>query len=141
MILLDSDHLTVLGYSDDPRCALLTERLERASDPSVATTIVSFEEQMRGWTAEIHRQRDVHRQVVFYERLGMMVDFFRRWMIVPFDSKAADSFLSLKKDRIRIGTQDLKIASIALVHHAKLLSANLRDFRKVPGLQVESWLD
>jgi tRNA(fMet)-specific endonuclease VapC len=35
---------------------------------------------------------------------------------------------------------DLKIAAIALVHDALLLSANLRDFRKVPGLRVESWL-
>jgi predicted nucleic acid-binding protein len=35
---------------------------------------------------------------------------------------------------------DLKIASIALVHKALLPSANLSDFRKVPGLRVENWL-
>src|SRR5262245_5520574 len=106
MILLDSDHLTVLGYADDPRCAALTQRLERAGDPSIATTIISYEEQMRGWTAEIRRQRDVHRQVVYYARLGKMVDFFQRWTIMPFDSGAADHFVRLRKDRVRIGTQD-----------------------------------
>lgn len=36
---------------------------------------------------------------------------------------------------------DLKIASIAISHDAMLLSRNLRDFRKVPGLNVENWLD
>jgi tRNA(fMet)-specific endonuclease VapC len=46
----------------------------------------------------------------------------------------------LRKQRIRIGSQDLKIAAIALTRDALLLSANLRDFRHVPGLRVENWL-
>ena len=41
--------------------------------------------------------------------------------------------------KIRIGTHDLKIAAITLVHDATLLSGNLRDFKKVPGLKVEDW--
>jgi tRNA(fMet)-specific endonuclease VapC len=36
---------------------------------------------------------------------------------------------------------DLKIACIALAHEALLLSRNLVDFEKVPGLRVENWLD
>lgn len=35
---------------------------------------------------------------------------------------------------------DLKIVAIALVQDALLLSSNLRDFRQVPGLRVEDWL-
>ena len=35
---------------------------------------------------------------------------------------------------------DLKIASIVLVHGATLLSSNLQDFERVPGLPVEDWL-
>ena len=35
---------------------------------------------------------------------------------------------------------DLRIASIALTHDATLLSRNLRDFTKIPGLRVEDWL-
>jgi tRNA(fMet)-specific endonuclease VapC len=41
--------------------------------------------------------------------------------------------------KIRIGTMDLKIAAIALAHGATLLSRNLVDFKKVPGLTVEDW--
>ena len=37
-------------------------------------------------------------------------------------------------------TSDLKIASIAIVQGARLLSANIRDFEQVPGLSVEDWL-
>ena len=42
---------------------------------------------------------------------------------------------------MRIGTQDLRIASVALSIDAVVLSRNLRDFRQVPGLRVENWLD
>jgi tRNA(fMet)-specific endonuclease VapC len=34
---------------------------------------------------------------------------------------------------------DLKIAAIALIHDALLLSANLRDFQQVPALRVADW--
>jgi predicted nucleic acid-binding protein len=35
---------------------------------------------------------------------------------------------------------DLKIAFIALVHHATLLLRNIQDFQQVADLQVENWL-
>jgi tRNA(fMet)-specific endonuclease VapC len=35
---------------------------------------------------------------------------------------------------------DLRIAAIALANDALLLSANQRDFGKVPRLRVEDWL-
>jgi tRNA(fMet)-specific endonuclease VapC len=53
---------------------------------------------------------------------------------------AADRFAELRRQKIRIGSQDLKIAAIAITRDALLLSANLRDFQKVPGLRVENWL-
>lgn len=47
MILLDSDHLTVLKYRESDRYQRLTERLSAAND-AVGTTIANVEEQMRG---------------------------------------------------------------------------------------------
>ena len=60
--------------------------------------------------------------------------------VLPFDDSAAAQFKEFRKQKVRIGTQDLKIAAIALTHDAILLSANLRDFRLVPGLRIENWL-
>jgi tRNA(fMet)-specific endonuclease VapC len=62
------------------------------------------------------------------------------WEIIRWGEPAADEFKRLRKLRVRIGTQDLKIASIAITSDALLLSANLRDFQRVPGLRVEDWL-
>jgi tRNA(fMet)-specific endonuclease VapC len=96
---------------------------------------------MRGWLAVIHGQQDVRRQVVYYERLARLFRFFSDWRILPFDDSAANMFQSLRAQKVRIGSSmDLKIASIVLVQDATLLSDNLRDFKKVPGLRIEDWL-
>jgi tRNA(fMet)-specific endonuclease VapC len=140
MILLDTDHLTVLKYPESPQHALLTTRMQASADQAFATTAISVEEQVRGWLLKISQTSQVQDQVPYYGRFVELFAFFHGWHIVPFDGQAAAEFKALRKQRIRIGTMDLKIASIALVQRAKLLSANLRDFQKVPGLDVENWL-
>ena len=141
MIILDTDHLTVLRYEDDSHYSRLTSRLDASPDQHIVTTVVTMEEQMRGWLAEINRWREVRRQITAYERLVRMVEFLSEWEIIRLDDPVADQFDRLRKSGVRIGSQDLKIASIAVVHNALLLSANLRDFRRVPGLRVENWLN
>ena len=44
--------------------------------------------------------------------------------ILPLDNRAAIEFKRLRDQRIRIGTMDLKIASIALMHDTTLVSGN-----------------
>ena len=60
MILLDTDHLSVLRYKQDPRCRVLRKRLDDASDQFRATTVTTVEEQRRGWLAELARRKDVN---------------------------------------------------------------------------------
>src|SRR5262245_61299734 len=140
MILLDTDHLTVLRHGKHPQFQGLADRLQASTDPSIATTVISLEEQMRGWLAEIARRKKLHDLVPLYAKLTEVVEFYRHWQVLPFDAAAANICEELKRQKIRVGTQDLKIASIALANDAHLLSANLVDFQKVPGLRVEDWL-
>jgi tRNA(fMet)-specific endonuclease VapC len=141
VILLDTDHVNVLKYPDHPRFASLTTQLNTSADQDIATTVITVEEQMRGWLAWINRSDDVRRQVPAYQELLRLFDFFARWQVVPFDEQAAGEFQGLRAQRIRIGTMDLKIAAIALIHDALLLSANLRDFQQVPNLRVANWIN
>ena len=131
MILLDTDHFSVFQFADDPRAGALRTRLAAAGDRDIATTIITFEEEMRGWLGRIHGERDPLRQVNAYRRLLELADAFRVWRIVPFDDRAAREFAGLRRQRVRIGAQDLKIASIAITQRALLLSANLGDFRQL----------
>ncbi len=139
MILLDTDHVNIL-QSRGASTSVLAGRMTTSHDQDFWVTAITIEEQMRGWLALIHRLHDVPKQIPAYDRLVGLFDFFERWQIAPFDQGAVDEFVRLRKLRVRVGTMDLKIAAIALAKGAMLLSANLRDFEQVPGLQVENWL-
>lgn len=139
MILLDTDHFSVLT---DGRHLLHSQFVSRLTetDDSVAIPVISVEEQLRAWLAQIHRVQDVRKQVTPYDRLIRLLDTLGDWDVVRWSEAASDEFLRLRKSRVRIGTYDLKIAAMAIVASALLLSANLRDFEQVPGWRVEDWL-
>jgi tRNA(fMet)-specific endonuclease VapC len=60
-------------------------------------------------------------------------------IVAAFDSAAA-TFDGLRKRRVKIGSSDLKIASIGLAADALVFTANLRDFERVPDLKFENWI-
>lgn len=141
MIVLDTNHLSVLAKVGTSRSESLADRLVERVGESIATTIVCVEESLRGWLADIHRAETVRDEQRPYDRLGAMIDFLADWEILKLDDFAVAKFEEFQRQRIRVAPQDLKIASIALVNNALLLSANLKDFQKVPGLRVENWLE
>ena len=140
MIILDTDHISVLQHEDSSKALALLQKLDSIPPEDVATTAVTVEEQARSWLSLIGPYTDVCQQVKYYDRLMAMIDFFAGWHLLRFNESAAEEFRRLRHERVRIASTDLKIASIALVNNATLVSANLRDFEKVPGLQVEDWL-
>lgn len=138
MYLLDTDHLSVLQRGN-VESARLRARLNAVRTEPVATTIISYEEQVRGWLSYLAQARSLDRQVMAYERLQRHLAHFCAIPLVAFDTDAADMLRQLQQARVRIGTMDLKIAAIALAQHATLLTRNLSDFGKVPQLHVEDW--
>lgn len=138
LLVVDSDH-----FSELERNLAAGQRLAlRLSGTTLekATTVVTIEEQMRGWLAQIGRVRDVHRQVAPYSKLQRQIDAFADWLILPWDQDSADLFTAFRRDGLRIGSLDLKIACIVMAHDATLLTRNSIDFGKVPGLRFENWL-
>ena len=115
-------------------------RLSAVSDDAVISAITA-EGQMRGWLAEIHRSTNPVQQIAAYDRLVRQVELSALWVILPWDLAAVECFRRLRDQLIRIGTQDLKIASIVLAHDATLLTRNTGDFAKMQGLKFKNWLD
>ena len=142
MILLDTDHVTLLQHAEGDRYDRLMQRIDQLPPTETfAISVITIEEQMRGWLAVLAKERQTRRQVAPYRELVALFDFFSRYAIALFDDPAAAQFDELRKAKIRIGTMDLKIAAIALVNHSVLVTANRRDFEQVPGLRVENWAD
>jgi tRNA(fMet)-specific endonuclease VapC len=140
MIALDTDHISLLQHRGSPKAEAVRQRVLALSTDEVAVTAATLEEQARSWISLIGRYSDVRQQVAYYDRFVSMFRFFATWQVLPFDNLAAEEFRRLRSERVRIGTTDLKIAAITLVHGATLVSSSLRNFAKVPGLRVEDWL-
>lgn len=139
MVVLDTDLLTLVQHKRGKAVDRLSFRLGELTDDEIAATIISYEEQMRGWLALLSAARDMAGQVEVYRRLSGHVRFFADIQLLPFDEPAAVEFQRLRAAKVRIGTMDLRIAAIALSRGATLLSRNLADVAKVPGLAVEDW--
>jgi len=83
---------------------------------------------------------DVRDQVTAYERFQFAVLSFHDWQLLPWNEPAVAQFESLRTQRVRLGSMDLKIGSIALTRGATLLTRNTVDFSRIPNLAFEDWL-
>ena len=139
LLVLDTDH-----FSEWERGSAAGFRLRTrlgVANTDMAVTGVTVEEQMRGWLAEIRRHNDPRRQISPYAKFQRQVEAFADWMVLAWDADGAELFLNLRRQGLRLGTMDLKVACITLVHEATLLTLNARDFAEVPGLRFENWLE
>jgi tRNA(fMet)-specific endonuclease VapC len=71
--------------------------------------------------------------------LNRTLEYFQTINVIDFDRAAVDCYQEIIGQKIRVGTQDLKIAAIALSRQAIVVTRNNRDFSKIPGLQIEDW--
>ena len=74
-----------------------------------------------------------------YQRLVETVMLLSEFNILQYDRKAQEIYHTFRKQGIRIGTQDLRIGLIVLANEGILLTRNIRDFEKVPGLTIQDW--
>lgn len=139
MLVLDTDHFSELERNSSAG-QRLTARLETSTEDK-ALTILTVEEQLRGWLAKINRHHDPQLQITSYAKLQRQVEAMADWIILPFDADAAARFVEFRRRGVRIGSMDLKIASVVIAHEVTLLTRNSTDFAQVPGLRFENWLD
>lgn len=69
--------------------------------------------------------------------------FLKPFVSLPFDDFAANTYGRIRADLEQAGTPigplDLQIAAIALTHHLILVTHNIREFSRIPHLQLEDW--
>ena len=92
MVILDTDHMSVLERREQPALGHLLNRLTELSSSEVATTVISYEEQMRGWMAYLARSRSMAQQITAYGRLLSHLDNYCRIPVLAFDESAATEF-------------------------------------------------
>ncbi|MBC6422834.1 MAG: type II toxin-antitoxin system VapC family toxin [Hormoscilla sp. SP5CHS1] len=136
--ILDTEHVSLI-QREEP---FVTKRLKKINISKVAVTVITVEEQMRGRLNSIRQasQSGKSEQILFaYANLRKTVDFYRDMNLLDFDGAASTRYAELSRQKIRIGTQDIRIAAIALSVDGILVTRNWRDFQRVPGLLLEDW--
>ncbi|MBO4576418.1 MAG: type II toxin-antitoxin system VapC family toxin [Neisseriaceae bacterium] len=78
------------------------------------------------------------------ENALVIEEFLSHLLVLPYDSKAAQHFGSIKADLSKkgsiIGENDLHIAAHARSCGLILVSNNVREFQRVPNLMLENWI-
>jgi tRNA(fMet)-specific endonuclease VapC len=136
--ILDTDHLSLLQRENTK----LIDRLLSYQQERVVITIVTVEEQLRGRLSVISKASDLKSKTslaLAYQNLRLTVESLTEFEQIDFDPQSESIYRQLREQKIRIGTQDLRIASIALANRATLLTRNYRDFSQVPNLILDDW--
>lgn len=134
LYILDTDHVSLFLRNH----AVVTRHVHTMDPKMIAVTVITVEEQLRGWFKEIKRASGP--QIIWvYTRMRTAVDYFHTVQLLDFDQTAYEYYEKLQKQKIRIGTQDLRIAAIVLSVKGILVTRNQRDFAQVPDLILENW--
>lgn len=137
--LLDTDHISVLQRRSGSEFGVLWARISREPRADLGFSIVSFHEQVMGCHKYINQARKIDGVVRGYDMLARALRQFAAAPVVTFDAGAAVVFDALGRRRLRVNAMDLRIASIAISRSLVLLTRNVADFARVPGLIIEDW--
>jgi tRNA(fMet)-specific endonuclease VapC len=134
--ILDTDTLSLIQRNDaDVVAFLYTLPVEE-----IATTVITYEEQVQGRLAYIQKAKDLEQREVAYQLLTNTALFFSEFTLINFSQRAQSRFENLKDMRLNVGPNDLSIVAIALENDAAVITRNVRDFARVPNLKIINWL-
>jgi tRNA(fMet)-specific endonuclease VapC len=133
--ILDTDILSLFQQGHPEVCRHI------ASHPltQLATTVISIEEQLSGWYILLRRAQQRDQLARVYQKLADTVPFLAKFPILGFSEPAILRFEHLASMKLNVRAMDLRIAAITLEAGGVLVTRNLRDFRRVPGLVIEAW--
>jgi tRNA(fMet)-specific endonuclease VapC len=135
--VLDTDLLSLYQRNHPQVSARI--RLARQNGLRLTTTVITVEEQYAGRLAQVRKSQTSETLIAAYSRLTATFSLFSQLEILGYEISADNYFRQFRQMRIRIGTQDLRIASIALAHNAIVVTRNRKDFEQVPDLIIEDW--
>ena len=117
----------------------VVRRVQATPPDQLAIAVITVEEVLGGWYAALRKAKQPDAIEFAYGRLAASVGDFAGVAIRNFTRGAITRFEALRKQRLNVGANDLRIAAIALEVGAIVVTRNVRDFGRVPNLAVEDW--
>lgn len=109
-------------------------RVKQTSPADIAISSITVMELRYGLLNNLQRAQKIE---------PMITSFLDSVTILPFGPSEAEQAAQiraiLKAQGQPIGAYDVLIAATALQHNLLMITANQREFERVPGLQTENW--
>ena len=135
--LLDTDTLSLLLRRD----SVVHDFVKALPPKEFGISIISYEEQITGRFAQLRRARTTQETVDAYGWLKKTAELLAPMPLVGFAEVSLARFEALVALRLNVGSNDLRIAATALDLGAAVVTRNLRDYSRVPGLRIETWIE
>lgn len=135
LYLWDTDHFS-LFQRGHPQ---LTARFQQTSLGEVAVTVITAEELIRGRLAKISAAPNEPDRVEQLRWFSATLELLKDFPVQDYTDAAQVIFEKLRRQKLRIGSQDMRIAAITLATSSILVTRNAVDFNKVPGLTIQDW--
>ncbi|WP_017294385.1 type II toxin-antitoxin system VapC family toxin [Geminocystis herdmanii] len=133
LYILDTDTISLFQRNHP----VIVSKIKGIEFANITTTIITVEEQLKGRLNSIQKAKSQPIISTAYRNLKLTIHFFDSITVLDFDENAYNIFQDLKS--IRIGSQDLRISSIALAFGGVVVTRNQKDFSKIPNLQIQDW--
>jgi tRNA(fMet)-specific endonuclease VapC len=138
MKAFDADVLTLIGEGD----VICVRKASLIAEAEQAVPIIVAEQIIRGRFNTIRQAEAGKSKVsidIAYALFEGTLQDLRTLQILGYSPQAELLVQAWRKQKIRVGISDLRIAALCIIHSATLISRNRRDFDQVPGLLVEYW--
>jgi tRNA(fMet)-specific endonuclease VapC len=138
MYILDTDHLSLIQRGGAAGQQILA-RMAHLSNDDLFVTVISYEEQVKGWFKVLSTAKSREETAFGYLGLQQMSQDYCAIAMLSFDLPAIAQYEQLRARYRRLGQNDLKIAAIAIHQGGTLLTCNQKDFGQITELQSENW--
>ena len=135
LFVLDTDTFSL--YQDGDPTVLANILRHGGHRLAVAGTTV--EEMLAGWLHRVRVARTDQDRAFGHAQYAATVEVLSGWPVLPLTVAALAELARLVRLRLNVGGNDLKIAAVALTEGGTVVTRNLRDFRRVHGLNCEDW--
>ncbi len=131
--LLDTDSAS-LAFGGNER---VRSRIRQAS--GVWLSSIAAEERVRGALNLIRKNRDKPALPAAQDFLTRLLVDISDYDIHPYNEQAARVYASFSAQVRRVGSQDCRIAASAIAADWIVVTANQKDFSRIPGVWFEDW--
>jgi len=135
LYVLDTNVLTAYRYGNPT----VIGRILATPADQIAITVTTIEEGLNGWYSLLCRKQTDAELADVHSQIAQTVEIAAQFRILRFDVAAIARYRELQSAKLNIGKMDTRIAAIALVNNATVVSRNLRDFGRISGLLCEDW--